>query len=141
MKVSPTHQQAMREACSGFFDELGNRIEWKWDEHFGCLLSEFSVDHAQQVYLIAQKHFPHTWNKKQFKKADPILRHRAGFFNILEKNQELLTKDDSGEFEMMLSWWPWGHGATISVRLFRANSQPFQAPRGILHRISGAFAR
>lgn len=141
MKVPPTEQQTMREACPEFFEDLDHQIEWKWDEHFGCLLAEFSVDHAQHVYSIAKKHFPHIWDKKQFKKANPFLKHRAGFFGILEKKQQLLTKDDNGQNDLMLSWWPWGHGATISVRLFQANEQPFVETQGLFDKIASIFSR
>ncbi|GAB2702270.1 hypothetical protein Q4574_16970 [Aliiglaciecola sp. 3_MG-2023] len=141
MKLPSTEQQAIYDACPEFFDDLSPQIEWKWDDHFGCLLAEFSVDHAQQVYAIAKKHFPHTWNKKQLKKADPYLKHRAGFFGILEKKQELFSKDDNGQQEIMLSWWPWGHGATVSVRVFQVNQQPYEKPQGFFDKIAGIFGR
>ncbi|MFA3792939.1 hypothetical protein AB6T38_17670 [Aliiglaciecola sp. SL4] len=141
MKLPSTEQQAIYNACPEFFDDLDTQIEWKWDAHFGCLLAEFSVDHAQHVYAIAKKHFPHCWNKKQLKKANPYLRHRAGFFGILEKKQELLSKDTNGEHAVMLSWWPWGHGATVSVRVFEINKQPYEKPQGFLDKLSAMFTQ
>ena len=108
-----------------FVESLEDRISWEWDPQFGCLLAEFSVDHEDFVYLKEKQHFPVVWDKKSFKLADDYLQHRAGIFSVLEKNQQLMTKDTDGTEEMMLSWWPWGHGATISMRVFKANCNPY----------------
>ena len=79
------------------------------------------------------------WDKKELKYADTIFIHRAGFFSNLEKNQRLLSRDKSGENDIMVSWWPWGHGATISVRLFCANTQPFAKPISLFSRLRNLF--
>ncbi|GAA0859064.1 hypothetical protein [Aliiglaciecola litoralis] len=131
MNNSNTYEKAIADACAPFIEELGDKIQWQWDEHFSCYLAEFSVDHENLVYLVAQKHFPHVWDKKSIKKAPPAFRHRAGFFNTLEKNQQLMSKDRNGEHDIMLSWWPWGHGATVSVRLFYASTKPYIEPSGV----------
>lgn len=106
-------------------ERLEGHVRWEWDEEFECLLAEFSVDHEQSIQLKVASLFPFTWNRKTIKKAPPILRHRASVFGELEKKQLLFTKDRQGSEEMMVSWWPWGHGATISLRVFRANSAPY----------------
>lgn len=139
MKQSYTKQSHIKSACEPFLKEVGEQFVWQWDEHFKAYLTEFSVDHEQHVFLTAQKHFPKVWDKKELKYADPVFLHRAGFFASLEKNQRLLSKDDNGENDIMLSWWPWGHGATISVRLFCANAQPYAKPLTLLDRLRKIF--
>ena len=139
MKETSINQAHIKSACEPFLKELGEQFVWQWDEHFQAYLTEFSVDHEQHVFLTAQKHFPIVWDKKELKYADPIFVHRAGFFSNLEKNQRLLSKDKSGENEIMVSWWPWGHGATISVRLFCANTQPYAKPASLLSRLRNIF--
>ncbi|WJG10226.1 hypothetical protein [Aliiglaciecola sp. LCG003] len=137
MKDSSSFQYHIEQACEPLLNELDDLITWQWDEHLSCLLAEFSVDHAQFVYLHVQKHFPHVWDKKSIKSADPLLKHRAGFFNALKKNQQLLTQDTTGQHDIMASWWPWGHGATVSVRLFQVSNLPYQAPSGLFRRLTG----
>lgn len=111
------------------------RLTWQWDEHFACLLAEFSVDHEVPVFMTASKLFPQVWDKNNIKQADPFLRHRAGEFGLLTKNQRLLTIDTTGQQDIMLSWWPWGHGATLSMRIFRANSAPYVPDTSLLNKI------
>ncbi|GAB5380877.1 MAG: hypothetical protein Alis3KO_27330 [Aliiglaciecola sp.] len=133
------NKQSIEQASSPFIQALGNKIQWRWDEQFHCLLAEFSVDHEQHVLLTAEKHFPFKWDKKSLKKADPMLVHRAGFFGMLEKKQKLLTVDENGNHNIMLSWWPWGHGATVSVRIFKASEKAYIPPTGLLHKIKSLF--
>ena len=125
MTEEQSNKNLMLQLIPAFAEALEGRIRWEWDPQFGCLLAEFSVDHADFVYAKAKQHFPFVWDKKSFKSADEFLKHRAGIFNLLEKKQQLMTRDKSGTEDIMLSWWPWGHGATVSVRVFRANSNPY----------------
>lgn len=139
MNQSQINQQSLEQASSFFIEALGSKIQWQWDEQFQCLLAEFSVDHKEHVLLTAQKYFPFDWNRKSLKKADPYLIHRAGFFSALEKKQRLLTSDENGNRDIMLSWWPWGHGATVSARLFKASELPYIPPSGLLYKLKSLF--
>ena len=141
MKDTSIQQKTITDSCSSFIEELGDKIEWQWDNHFDSYLAEFSVDHQEYAFKIAEKHFPYVWNKKSIRKANPILRHRAGFFNLIEKNQRLLSKDTNGEHDVMLVWWPWGHGATISMRLFCTNTLNYSEPKGWFAKIKAFFGR
>ncbi len=135
MNELPALRTRLTEHARPLMDALEQRIDWQWDDHFDCLLSEFSVDHEHAVFLQVKKHYPHIWDRKTIKKADPFLRHRAGVFGDLVKNQLLLTQDSDGQEDVMLAWWPWGHGATISVRVFTANSNTYVPPSGFWHSI------
>lgn len=112
-------------------EQLDGRVQWQWDKYHQALLAEFSVDHEQPVYLTVKQHFPFVWDKRNIRKASDFLVHRAAHFGRLKKTQQLMTMDSDGATELMAAWWPWGHGATISVRLFRANPETFEAPTGL----------
>jgi hypothetical protein len=40
----------------------------------------------------------------------------------------------------MASWWPWGHGATVSVRLFLTDSSPYIPKTGFMHHLKRFFS-
>lgn len=141
MTENQSNKNLMLQQIPAFVESLEDRISWHWDTQFGCLLAEFSVDHADFVYLKAKQYFPKVWDKKSFKLADEFLQHRAGIFSMLEKQQQLMTKDKDGTEEMMLSWWPWGHGATISVRVFRANSNPYVPTQSLFSKFKKQFSK
>lgn len=141
MTENQSNKNSMLQQIPAFVESLEDRISWQWDTQFGCLLAEFSVDHQDFVYLKAKQYFPHVWDKKSFRLADDFLQHRAGIFSVLEKQQQLMTVDKEGTENLMLSWWPWGHGATVSIRVFRANSNPYIAKQGWLTKFKKQFSK
>lgn len=141
MTENQSNKNLMLQQIPAFVESLEDRISWQWDTQFGCLLAEFSVDHEEFIYLKAKQHFPHVWDKKSFKLASEFLQHRSGVFSVLEKQQQLMTKDKDGKEEIMLSWWPWGHGATISMRVFKANSNPYVAKHGWFAKLKKQFTK
>lgn len=140
MTEIPQLKEQLMSHAQPLIESLEQRINLQWDDHFCCVLSEFSVDHESQVYLAAKKHFPHVWDKKTIKKADPFLVHRAGVFGALVKEQKLMTQDVTGQHDVMLAWWPWGHGATISIRIFKVNTAPYLAPSGFWQKLKNLFS-
>ncbi len=141
MTELPKLKAHLMEHAQPLIDSLEQRIELQWDDHFLCVLSEFSVDHESQVYMAAKKHFPYIWDRKTIKRADPFLLHRAGEFGALVKNQRLMTMDTTGQHDVMLAWWPWGHGATISVRVFEVNTAPYVPPSGLIYRLKNLISK
>lgn len=128
---NPTTKEFIYAQSEPLREHLDDRVQWQWDKYHQALLAEFSVDHEQPVYLSMKQHFPHVWHRKNIKTATQYLRHRAGYFGELKKDQQLLTVDVTGDAELMAAWWPWGHGATISVRLFRANTSEYTPSSGL----------
>ena len=139
MQDSPANQALINATSEALREALSDKLTWKWDDFHHALLSEFSVDHEHHVFHTLQQHFPHVWDKKSIKQAPRLLKHRAGYFGKLDKQQKLLTLDEQGESQVMLAWWPWGHGATISVRIFRTDDTPYQPESGILAKLKGLF--
>ncbi len=140
MTESPVNKDLIYASTEDLRVLLSDRVQWQWDKHNNALLAEFSVDHEQPVFLTLRQYFPFCWDKKSIKRASPILRHRAHAYAQLEKQQLLLTKDEDGKDEIMLAWWPWGHGATISIRLFRTSDQPYVEDKSLFTKIKNLFS-
>ncbi len=141
MKDSPANKQLIMSTTDALRESLSDRIQWQWDKHHQALLAEFSVDHEQHVYLTLLQHFPVHFDKKTIKQASPELKHQAGKFAQLSKEQQLLVSESQGQSEVMVAWWPWGHGATVSVRIFRIDPQPYVPPTGLLQWCKSVFNR
>lgn len=140
MTESPVNKELIYANTEDLRVLLSDRVQWQWDKHNNALLAEFSVDHEEPVFLSLRQYFSFCWDKKTIKHASPILRHRAHAYSRLEKQQLLLTKDEDGKDEIMLAWWPWGHGATISIRLFRASEQPYVEEKGWFSKLKSWFS-
>ena len=121
-------------------EALSPLVKWQYNDFHRVMLAEFSVDKQQQVMATLQQILPCQWDAKTIKKAPHEIHHRAGFFAKLIKNQQLLSQELHSQPKFMVAWWPWGHGATVSIRLFLTNTSEYQAKNGFLQRLSAIFA-
>jgi oxalate decarboxylase/phosphoglucose isomerase-like protein (cupin superfamily) len=121
-------------------DALSSIVKWKYDDFHKVMLAEFSVDKQDQVLLTLQQVLPVSWDAKTIKKAPGEVKHFAGVFSKLVKQQKLFSTNIERHPKVMVAWWPWGHGATVSVRLFLTNTSPYVAKTGFFHKLSRIFA-
>ncbi|WP_158967509.1 hypothetical protein [Paraglaciecola sp. L3A3] len=121
-------------------ETLSPLVKWKYDDFHKVMLAEFSVDKEDQVLFSLKQVLPNFWDTKSIKKAPEEVKHFAGSFSKLIRQQKLFSADIESHPQIMLAWWPWGHGATISVRIFLTNTAPFVAKQGLLQKLSNLFA-
>jgi hypothetical protein len=121
-------------------EALSSLVIWKYDDFHKVMLAEFSVDKQDQVLFTLQQVLPVNWDVKTIKKAPEEVRHYAGAFSKLVRQQKLFSTDVQRHPKVMVAWWPWGHGATVSVRLFLANTSPYEAKTGFIHKLTRLFA-
>ena len=126
-----TTQHHLQSFCSELLDKFDDLLKWQWEERNQTLLAEFSVDKKNQVWLVLQQHYTSCWDAKAFKKAPNEIKHQAGNFARLSKDQHLFSTNVSPYDRTMVVWWPWGHGATISIRIFFINDTPIKPAKGL----------
>ena len=115
-------------------------VKWKYDDFHNVMLAEFSVDKQDQVMFTLQQVLPVNWDAKSIRKAPAEVKHYAGSFSKLVKQQKLFSSNIEHHPKVMAAWWPWGHGATVSLRLFLTNTSPFVAKTGFVHKLTRLFA-
>jgi hypothetical protein len=135
-----TQEEQLQTYGKVVIDTLSPMVKWQYNDFHQVMLAEFSVDKQQQVMAALQQILPCRWDVQSIKKASGEIKHRAGFFAKLSKSQQLLSADLHTQPKYMVAWWPWGHGATVSVRLFLTNTNAYQAKTGLLQRFSALFA-
>lgn len=133
------HQEQIQTLGKEVIDTLSPMVKWKYDDFHNVMLAEFSVDKADQVMISLQQVLPVSWDAKTIKKAPEEVRHYAGIFAKLTKKQVLLSTNIAQKPQIMVAWWPWGHGATVSVRLFLTNTAPYVAKTGFFHSLTKIF--
>lgn len=114
-------------------------VIWKYDEFHNAMLAEFSVDKQDQVLFTLQQVMPVSWDAKTIKKAPGEVRHYDGAFSKLIKQQRLFSTKIEHYPKVMVAWWPWGHGATVSVRLFLTETSPYIEKSGFMHKLTRFF--
>jgi hypothetical protein len=111
-------QQQQNPIFKTITDALGDELNWRWEERLDALLSEFSWEKKEKVLLTIQSMFDHEWNKKNIKKAPAVIKTELGELAKLTKAQLLFTQPATEQTPAIaLIWWPWGHGATYSIRI------------------------
>lgn len=133
-------EEKLRSEGKGVIDALSPLVKWQYNDFHQVMLAEFSVDKQQQVMAVLEQILPHQWNAKSIKKAPAELKHLAGFFAKLVKNQCLFSSDYQSKPTVMVAWWPWGHGATVSVRLFLTNTSEFKPKASLIQRLGAIFS-
>jgi hypothetical protein len=135
-----TQEEQLQTYGKAVIDSLSPLVKWQYNDFHQVMLAEFSVDKQHQVMAVLQQTLPCQWDVKSIKKVSGEVKHRAGFFAKLTKNQQLFSEDLQTQPKYMVAWWPWGHGATVSVRLFLTNTSEYQEKTGLLQRLSAIFA-
>ncbi len=133
-------EEQLRVHGKNAIDALSPIVKWKYDSFQNVMLAEFSVDKEEQVLISLQQVFPDSWDAKSIRKAPAKVKHYAGPFAKLAKKQKLLAANLNNQTRIMAAWWPWGHGATVSVRLFLTNTEPYVEKPSLLHKLRNFFA-
>ena len=125
------NQQQIEQATDEILTALAKTHKWQWEANRKAILSEFARDKIEQTLQLLQQQFIHQWNKKSIKKMPKSLKAQLGDLTKLSKNQFLFTSPASENNPATLAiWWPWGHGATVSLRLMILEDS-YQSPETI----------
>jgi len=105
-------------ATTDITEPLKKLLNWRWEESRQVMLSEFANGKAEQTLAVLRNNFADEWDRKNIKKAPKALRDQLGDLSKLSKEQKLFTRPATAQQPATLAiWWPWGHGATLSLRL------------------------
>ena len=133
------HEAQIQTYGKNVIETLSSIVKWKYDDFHKVMLAEFSVDKQDQVLFTLQQTLPMSWDVKTIKKAPEEAKHYAGEFSKLIKQQKLFSTNIERHPKVMLVWWPWGHGATVSIRLFLTNTSPYIPKTGLMHKLTRIF--
>lgn len=133
-------EEKIRVYAKDLVEALSPIVKWKYDDFHKVMLAEFSVDKQDQVLFTLQQVLPVNWDVKTIKKAPDEVKFYAGPFAKLVKQQKLFSTNIERHPKVMAAWWPWGHGATVSVRIFLTNPSPFVAKTGFLRKLTQLFS-
>ena len=114
-----------RELSRGFQGVL----TWKWDRRFETVLAEFSVNQKDAIRAILERHLGATWDSASVGNAPEIVRTIEDYFGGLRPGQYIFTSNPSGEAVAFCTWWPWGDGKEISIRIGLAYLQSSDVER------------
>tara|TARA_R110000744_G_scaffold78514_2_gene154600 strand:- start:3740 stop:4177 length:438 start_codon:yes stop_codon:yes gene_type:complete len=98
--------------------QLGDELTWRWEDKQAVLLTEFSWEKKERILTILRRLFSDEWQKKNIKQAPIALKDELAELAKLSKKQLIFTKPATEDTPAIaVIWWPWGHGATYSMRI------------------------
>jgi hypothetical protein len=92
-------------------------LKWEWDDRFDGVLAAFEVTDKDRMLTVLNARFGQAWDGTSISDAPGSISGAAKDFGGLTANQLLFTSDWNHEVMLLGFWWPWGNGATISIRL------------------------
>jgi len=114
----PYSQEKTEEFTRQITPLLGDQLNWRWEDRFSVMLSEFSRDKKDKTLAALRQEFEHEWNKKSIKKAPQEIKDHLGELTKLTKDQLILARPATDSTPAVIAlWWPWGHRGTYSLRL------------------------
>ena|SRR5437762_10047349 len=97
-------------------------VGWSWDNRFRCVSSSFDKKISARVLGVTTEMLGTQWTDANLAAAPADVRALAERYGGVRAGQMLLTGDlVAGGMRLYGLWWPWGDGATVSLRVGIAN--------------------
>ncbi|HKY10205.1 MAG TPA: hypothetical protein VJQ55_18295 [Candidatus Binatia bacterium] len=103
--------------CRELAQSFQGILTWKWDRRFETVLAEFKVTEQDKVRAILERYLSATWDSSNVGDSPDIVRTVEGHFGGLWPGQLLFTSDPKRDALVFGTWWPWGDGKEISIRI------------------------
>ena len=107
----------IKTVCKEILTAFQGVVSWNWDNRFGTVLAEFSVDKKDRVHAILNRYFTIGWDISNIDKAPTIVRAIDKHLGGIRSGQLLLNTDPNQDAFVFCAWWPWGDGHSISMRI------------------------
>ena len=95
---------------------LPESLKWEWDDRFDGVLAAFEVTDTDRIFAVLTARLGQAWDITNINDAPDGIRVAIQGFGGLTANQLLFTSDWNHDLVLLVFWWPWGNGATISIR-------------------------
>ena len=94
---------------------------WGWDPRFKSVASSFNKEIASRVRAAMAGVLDQEWSATTVTASPPDVRALAGKYGGIREGQMLYTGTSADGMYLFGLWWPWGDGATVSLRIGVAN--------------------
>ena len=120
---------------------LPDSMKWQWDDRFDCIVAAFEVAQKENILSAVNTQLKQQWDRAGLRSAPDGVKKAVKDFGGVASNQLLFACGLSEEVMLLGLWWPWGHGATISIRFVPygsgASDQGLDAVRTMLNKSFG----
>ncbi len=106
----------MENACRSIFEQLER--SWEWDERFGCVLTVCEREPTGvEVIDVLTSVFATALTFADAREAQSASKELVQLAGGLQPGQRFWHSDMNDVPILYASFWPWGDGKTVSVRI------------------------
>jgi len=110
-------RQDLESSCQQMLNELPSGLAWEWDDRFDVPMLVFPKDMEEEICCIVKRRFTNQWDINSIKTSPPAIRKLLDKCFGIRIGQTVLATDTNKEAFLFALYWPWGDGATISLRV------------------------
>ncbi|MCP4677389.1 MAG: hypothetical protein GY854_18120 [Deltaproteobacteria bacterium] len=107
----------IEQVCISLARDVGDSLQWSWDDRFRAALAQFSVDDKDSIHELLARHFSAIWESSNIAEAPDRVRKLCADYGGLRPGQLLFSSAAEQDAILLGLWWPWGNGKTISIRI------------------------
>jgi len=115
--VNDLDKSEVENVCRELSSAFQGTLTWKWDRRFETVLAEFGVDRKNNIRATLEQYLSVTWDSSNVGNAPDIVRVIDDRLGGLRSGQFLFTSDPNRDALIFCTWWPWGDGKDISIRV------------------------
>jgi hypothetical protein len=103
------------------------RRGWSWDARLSCVASSFDTEVAEKARAAVLRALPTMWSERTMPHAPEAIREIGERSGGVRAEQLVFAGDTDVSVVSYGLWWPWGNGATISLRVGVHASRDYSA--------------
>ena len=115
--MNDSDNAAIDNVCRELSTALQGTLTWKWDRRFETVLAEFGVARKDEIRAILEQNLGAVWESANVGNAPDIVGAIDDRFGGLRPGQIIFTSDPKLDALIFCTWWPWGNGQDISIRV------------------------
>jgi hypothetical protein len=115
--------------CKELLNAFQGVLSWKWDRRFETVLAEFGVESKENIRASLEQSLGNVWDSSNVGNAPEDVRTIDNHLGGLWPGQLLFTSDPSRDVLVFCTWWPWGDGKAISIRIGLSDNQSSDSER------------
>jgi hypothetical protein len=117
MAISDSKQTDVENIGRELSSEFQGKLKWKWDKRFETVLAEFPVNDTDKIRAVLERHLNNIFDSSNVGNGPSLVRAVDDHFGGMRRGQLLFTSDPNRAALVYCSWWPWGDGKSISIRI------------------------
>lgn len=129
---APASSSILRAPALAIATASAGLLEWSFDMRFRAAAATFPGANSAAVRTALEQGFDQAWTTPTIAQAPPRASELAGKLGGLRPGQILFGANAASDPILFGAWWPWGDGATISIRVLFSARESDQAGRDAL---------